>query len=164
SGSRIAVQQEAIQWNLAHRTSVRYGSWIREIGFREWKTVPSRLDTQSASLISSGLYLASEIRMPFSNPAWTQSIGVRLFPILQHRENPTISGTHSRSVAWSAESRWGFQIDPRRATFLRIEWESEKNQFSGTSASSDPQFGSAVESVSSQKNTRNIGFGFEWKK
>lgn len=164
SGSRISIQQEALQWSLTHRTSVRYGSWIREIGFREWKIVPSRLDVQSTSLISSGLYLASEIQMPFSNPAWSQSFGVRLFPVLQHRENPVVSGTHSRSIAWSAESRWGFQIDPRRSTFLRLEWESEKNQFSGSSTSVDPQFGSSFESVSIHRNTWNLGFGFEWKK
>jgi hypothetical protein len=164
SGSRISIQQEALQWSLAHRTSVRYGSWIREIGFREWKIVPSRLDAQSTSLVSSGLYLASEIQMPFSNPAWSQSFGVRLFPVLQHRENPMVSGTHSRSVAWSAESRWGFQIDPRRSTFLRLEWESERNQFSGSSTSIDPQLGSSFESVSVQRNTWSLGFGFEWKK
>jgi hypothetical protein len=164
SGHRIAVQQESMEWSLTHRKQLRYGLWTGEIGYRESKLVPKRSDTQSPTLFSAGIYLGTDFVLPFSNPLWNQILGFKLYPVLNHREGPSVSGSHTRSVAWSAETRWGFQMDERRSAFLRIEYESERNQFSSLSSVSDPIRSIFIDSVSAQRNSWNFGFGFEWKK
>lgn len=167
--SKTAVTHENIDLGIDFRKffglSRRSNSVIFGIHYSENKFLVPSDSTKRLKTKSSGLGIHYSSRFPVA-PSYAWVFGARIEPKLNHTELPTgltiMSGSGVESSRVGVNFGGEFKLSRQHQMIWDISVNSEKNLFSGSAYSVDPETGLTPEGVSIINNQVLFTFGYRW--